>query len=104
MLILRDQHHCHTKKISPSQFGLDPNNPSLQFKTKGGGFVQVFGPLKVPGADKFFQDPNPLVIRRQSIPVTYVQKAPPTRPHDIPDQNMWRNISTPSPGPNMRRY
>jgi len=62
------------QKISPSQFGLDPNNPSLQFATQGGGFVQVFGPLKTPGNDKFFQDPNPVVIRQKSKPVTYVQK------------------------------
>jgi len=61
-------------KISPSQFGLDPNNPSLQFATQDGGFVQVFGPLQTPGNDKFFSDPNPIVIRKQSKPVTYVQK------------------------------
>jgi len=63
-----------TQKISPSQFGLDPNNPSLQFSTPGGGFVQVFGPLKTPGNDKFFHDPNPYVIHKKSKPVTYVQK------------------------------
>jgi hypothetical protein len=63
-----------SQKISPSQFGLDPNNPSLQFKTPGGGFVQVFGPLKTPGNDKFFHDPNPVVIQKKSKPVTYVQK------------------------------
>jgi len=62
-----------TQKISPSQFGLD-HNPSLQFSTPGGGFVQVFGPLKTPGNDKFFHDPNPVVIQRKSKPVTYVQK------------------------------
>jgi len=62
-----------SSKISPQQFGLD-HNPSLQFATKGGGFVQVFGPLKTPGNDKFFQDPNPVVIRQKSKPVTYVQK------------------------------
>lgn len=62
------------EKISPSQFGLDPNNPSLQFSTPGGGFVQVFGPLKTPGNDKFFHDPNPVVIQKKSKPVTYVQK------------------------------
>lgn len=62
------------QKISPSQFGLDPNNPSLQFSTPGGGFVQVFGPLKTPGNDKFFHDPNPVVIQKKSKPVTYVQK------------------------------
>lgn len=61
-------------KISPSQFGLDPNNPSLQFATPGGGFVQVFGPLKTPGNDKFFHDPNPVVIQKKSKPITYVQK------------------------------
>jgi len=64
----------YSSKISPQQFGLDPNNPSLQFATKGGGFVQVFGPLKTPGNDKFFQDPNPVVIRQKTKPVTYVQK------------------------------
>ena len=63
-----------SQKISPSQFGLDPNNPSLQFATPGGGFVQVFGPLKTPGNDKFFHDPNPVVIQKRSKPVTYVQK------------------------------
>jgi hypothetical protein len=63
-----------SQKISPSQFGLDPNNPSLQFSTPGGGFVQVFGPLKTPGNDKFFHDPNPYVIQKKSKPVTYVQK------------------------------
>ena len=62
------------QKISPSQFGLDPHNPSLQFSTPGGGFVQVFGPLKTPGNDKFFFDPNPVVIQKKSKPVTYVQK------------------------------
>jgi hypothetical protein len=62
-----------TQKILPSQFGL-ANNPSLQFATPGGGFVQVFGPLKTPGNDKFFHDPNPVVIQKQSKPVTYVQK------------------------------
>ena len=63
-----------TQKISPSQFGLDPNNPSLQFSTPGGGFVQVFGPLQTPGNDKFFHDPNPVVIQKKSKPITYVQK------------------------------
>lgn len=63
-----------TEKISPSQFGLDPNNPSLQFSTPGGGFIQVFGPLKTPGNDKFFHDPNPVVIQKKSKPVTYVQR------------------------------
>jgi hypothetical protein len=62
-----------TQKISPSQFGL-ANNPSLQFATPGGGFVQVFGPLKTPGNDKFFHDPNPVVIQKKSKPVTYIQK------------------------------
>jgi hypothetical protein len=62
-----------TQKISPSQFGLG-NNPSLQFSTPGGGFVQVFGPLQTPGNDKFFHDPNPFVIKKKSKPVTYVQK------------------------------
>ncbi|CAF1124388.1 unnamed protein product [Rotaria magnacalcarata] len=62
-----------TQKITPEQFGL-ANNPSLQFSTPGGGFVQVFGPLKTPGNDKFFHDPNPVVIQKQSKPVTYVQK------------------------------
>jgi hypothetical protein len=64
----------HSQKVSPSQFGLDPHNPSLQFATPGGGFVQVFGPLKTPGNDKFFHDPNPFVIQKKSKPVTYVQK------------------------------
>lgn len=63
-----------SQKISPSQFGLDPHNPSLQFSTPGGGFVQVFGPLRTPGNDKFFHDPNPFVISKKSKPVTYVQK------------------------------
>jgi len=63
-----------SQKISPSQFGLDPNNPSLQFSTPGGGFVQVFGPLKTPGNDKFFNDPDPVVIHKKSKPVTYIQK------------------------------
>jgi len=63
-----------TQKVSPSHFGLDPHNPSLQFSTPGGGFVQVFGPLKTPGNDKFFHDPNPVVIQKKSKPVTYVQK------------------------------
>jgi len=62
------------QKISPSQFGLDPNNPSLEFATPGGGFVQVFGPLKTPNNDKFFHDPNPVVIQKRSKPITYVQK------------------------------
>jgi len=63
-----------SQKISPSQFGLDANNPSLQFSTPGGGFVQVFGPLRTPNNDKFFHDPNPVVIQKKSKPVTYVQK------------------------------
>jgi len=62
-----------TQKITPSQFGL-ANNPSLQFATPGGGFVEVFGPLQTPGNDKFFHDPNPVVIQKKSKPVTYVQK------------------------------
>jgi len=62
-----------SQKISPSQFGLG-DNPSLQFATPGGGFVQVFGPLQTPGNDKFFYDPNPVVIQKKSKPVTYVQK------------------------------
>jgi len=62
-----------TQKITPEQFGL-ANNPSLQFSTPGGGFVQVFGPLKTPGNDKFFHDPNPVVIQKKSKPITYVQK------------------------------
>jgi hypothetical protein len=62
-----------TQKLTPEQFGL-PKDPSLQFSTPGGGFVQVFGPLNTPGNDKFFHDPNPVVIQRKSKPVTYVQK------------------------------
>lgn len=62
-----------TQKITPSQFGL-ADNPSLQFTTPGGGFVQVFGPLKTPGNDKFFHDPNPVVIQKKSKPVTYYKK------------------------------
>lgn len=62
-----------TQKVTPEQFGL-ASNPSLQFATPGGGFVQVFGPLKTPGNDKFFHDPNPVVIQKKSKPVTYVQK------------------------------
>ncbi|CAF1036705.1 unnamed protein product [Rotaria sordida] len=62
-----------TDSISPAQFGL-PNNPSLQFSTPGGGFVEVFGPLNTPGNNKFFHDPNPVVIRKKSKPVTYVQR------------------------------
>jgi hypothetical protein len=62
-----------TQKITPEQFGLS-SNPSLQFKTPGGGYVEVFGPLKTPGNDKFFHDTNPVVIQRKSKPVTYVQK------------------------------
>jgi hypothetical protein len=53
-----------TQKITPEQFGL-ANNPSLQFATPNGGFVQVFGPLKTPGNDKFFHDPNPVVIQKK---------------------------------------
>jgi len=59
--------------VSPAQFGL-PSNPSLQFATPGGGFVQVFGPLQTPNNDKFFHDPNPVVIQKRTKPVTYVQK------------------------------
>jgi hypothetical protein len=62
-----------TQKVTPEQFGL-ANNPSLQFSTPGGGFVQVFGPLKTPNNDKFFFDPNPVVIQKKSKPITYVQK------------------------------
>jgi hypothetical protein len=62
-----------TQKVSPAQFGL-PTSPSLQFKTPGGGYVEVFGPLQTPNNDKFFQDPNPVVIRKRTEPVTYVQK------------------------------
>lgn len=61
------------QKITPEQFGL-ANNPSLQFATPGGGFIQVFGPLKTPGNDRFFHDPNPVVIQKKSKPITYVQK------------------------------
>jgi len=61
------------QKVTPEQFGLS-SNPPLQFSTPGGGFVQVFGPLKTAGNDKFFQDPNPVVIQKKSKPVTYVQK------------------------------
>jgi len=61
------------QKVTPEHFGLT-NNPSLQFATPGGGFVEVFGPLKTPGNDKFFHDPNPVVIQRKSKPITYVQK------------------------------
>jgi len=62
-----------TAKITPAQFGL-ANNPSLEFATPNGGFVQVFGPLKTPGNDKFFHDPNPVVIQKKSKPITYIQK------------------------------
>jgi hypothetical protein len=62
-----------SQKVTPEQFGLG-NNPSLQFSTPGGGFVQVFGPLQTPGNDKFFHDPNPVVIQKKSKPITYVQK------------------------------
>jgi len=62
-----------TQKITPEQFGLSAN-PSLQFQTPSGGMVQVFGPLKTPGNDKFFHDPNPVVIQKKSKPITYVQK------------------------------
>jgi hypothetical protein len=61
------------QKVTPEQFGLT-SNPSLQFSTPGGGFVQVFGPLKTSGNDKFFHDPNPVVIQKKSKPITYVQK------------------------------
>jgi len=66
-------HGDMTQKVSPAQFGL-PTNPSLQFKTPGGGYVEVFGPLQTPGNDQFFQDPNPVIIRKRTEPVTYVQK------------------------------
>lgn len=59
--------------VTPAQFGL-ASNPSLQFSTPGGGFVQVFGPLQTPNNDKFFHDPNPVVIQKRTKPVTYVQK------------------------------
>lgn len=62
-----------TSKITPAQFGL-ASHPSLQFSTPGGGFVQVFGPLQTPNNDKFFHDPNPVVIQKKTKPVTYVQK------------------------------
>jgi len=62
-----------TQKITPEHFGLT-SNPTLQFKTPGGGYVEVFGPLTTPGNDKFFHDPNPVVIQKRSRPVTYVQK------------------------------
>jgi len=62
-----------SQKVTPEQFGL-ANNPSLQFSTPGGGFVQVFGPLKTPGNDKFFHDPNPVIIQKKSKPITYIQK------------------------------
>jgi len=61
-----------SQKISPSQFGLDANNPSLQFSTPGGGFVQVFGPLRTPNNDKFFHDPNPVVIQKK-IKTSYLR-------------------------------
>lgn len=66
-------HGDASQKVTPEQFGLN-SNPSLQFATPGGGFVQVFGPLKTAGNDKFFHDPNPVVIQKKSKPVTYVQK------------------------------
>jgi hypothetical protein len=62
------------EKISPTQFGLDASKPSLQFSTPGGGYIQVFGPLKTSGNDAFFHDPNPVVIQKRSKPITYVQK------------------------------
>jgi len=62
-----------SQKVTPEQFGLS-SNPSMHFSTPDGGFVQVFGPLKTPGNDKFFHDPNPVVIQKKSKPVTYVQK------------------------------
>jgi len=62
-----------TQKITPEQFGL-AHNPSLQFATPGGGFVEVFGPLETPNNDKFFYDPNPVVIQKRSKPITYIQK------------------------------
>jgi len=61
------------QKVTPEQFGLT-SSPSLQFATPGGGFVEVFGPLKTPGNDKFFHDPNPVVIQKKSKPITYIQK------------------------------
>jgi len=62
-----------SQKITPAQFGL-ASNPSLQFATPGGGYVEVFGPLQTPGNDKFFHDPNPFVIQKKTKPITYVQK------------------------------
>jgi hypothetical protein len=91
-----------TQKISPEQFGLT-NNPSLQFSTPGGGFVQVFGPLKTPGNDKFFHDPNPVVIQKKSKPVTYVQKInlayynPPAPP--APGPVIIKEVRPPQPPP-----
>jgi len=61
------------EKLTPEQFGL-PKNPSLQFQTANGGFVEVFGPLRTPGNDKFFHDPNPVVIQKKSKPITYIQR------------------------------
>jgi hypothetical protein len=61
------------EKLTPEQFGL-AKNPSLQFATPNGGFVEVFGPLRTPGNDKFFHDPNPVVIQKKSKPITYIQK------------------------------
>jgi len=63
----------YSQKISPSQFRL-ADNPSLQFATPGGGYVQVFGPLRTSNNDTFFHDPNPVVIQKKTKPVTYVQK------------------------------
>ncbi|UJR27906.1 hypothetical protein I4U23_009167 [Adineta vaga] len=62
-----------SQRILPSQFGL-ADDPSLQFKTPGGGFVQVFGPLKTSDNDRFFHDPNPVIIQKKSQPITYIQK------------------------------
>jgi len=62
-----------TQKITPEQFGL-AKDPSLKFSTPGGGYVEVFGPLKTPGNDKFFHDPNPVIIQKKSKPIIYIQK------------------------------
>jgi len=62
-----------TAKATPEQFGLS-SNPSLTFATPEGCVVEVFGPLKTPGNDKFFHDPNPVVIQKKSKPITYIQK------------------------------
>jgi hypothetical protein len=62
-----------TEKLTPEQFGL-ASNPSLKFSTPGGGSVEVFGPLQTPGNDKFYHDPNPVVIQKKSKPIVYIQK------------------------------